>query len=267
MTEPILRESDGTLDPYGVRLEVFEGPLDLLLYLIRRSEVDIYDIPVSTITARYLDLLRSEVHLLDLEAAAGYVLMAATLMKIKSQMLLPRETGGEEIDDEAQGDPREGLVRRLLEYQQFKEIAHWLSDAGLEQRHVYRRHGRPDEAEPGLQPVSLFDLLKVYKHVLDNVPPSLVHHIVEERISVEECIDHLLAELHRRSRLRFHDLVAGRGRHELVVTFIGLLELLKSQRIHVQQARPFEEIWIEGRTAEPEAAPVAADSPAAEGPP
>ena len=80
MTEPILRESDGTLDPYGVRLEVFEGPLDLLLYLIRRSEVDIYDIPVSTITARYLDLLRSEVHLLDLEAAAGYVLMAATLM-------------------------------------------------------------------------------------------------------------------------------------------------------------------------------------------
>ena len=191
------------------------------------------------------------------------MLMAATLMKIKSQMLLPRETAGEEIDDESQGDPREGLVRRLLEYQQFKEIAHWLSDAGLEQRHVYRRSGRPEEAEAGLQPVSLFDLLKVYKHVLDNVPPSLVHHIVEERVSVEECIDQLLAELDRRSRLRFHDLVAGRGRHELVVTFIGLLELLKSQRIHVQQARPFEEIWIESR----EAVPSPAESPAAGGSP
>ena len=253
MTEPILRESAVTPDPYGVRLDVFEGPLDLLLYLIRRSEVDICDIPVSTITAQYLDLLRSEVELLDIEGAADYVLMAATLMKIKSQMLLPRETGGEELD-EGPGDPREGLVRRLLEYQQFKEIAHWLSDAGLEQRHVYRRMGRSDEAEAGLQPVSLFDLFKVYKHVLDNVPRSLVHHIVEERVSVEECIDLILDELHRRSRLRFHDLVTGRSRHDLVVTFIGLLELLKSQRIHVQQARPFEEIWIESRAAAPGAA-------------
>ncbi len=260
MTEPIPPESGGPLDPYGVRLEVFEGPLDLLLYLIRRNEVDIYDIPVSTITAQYLALLRSEVDLLDLEGAAGFVLMAATLMQIKSQMLLPRETGGE-VDDESGGDPREELVRRLLEYQQFKEIAHWLSDAGLEQRHVYRRSGRPGDAEAGLHPVSLFDLLKVYQHVIDNVPRSLVHRIVEERVTVEECIDQIIGEVRRRSRLRFHDLVTGRSRHDLVVTFISLLELLKSQRIQVQQARPFGDIWIESGHGGPEEAPAASDSP------
>ena len=253
MTEPVLTESDGLLDPYGVRLEVFEGPLDLLLYLIRRNEVDIYDIPVSTITGQYLGLLRSDVSQLDLERSADYVLMAATLMKIKSQMLLPREVDAEG-DEEGAEDPRQELVRRLLEYQQFKEIAHWLSDAGLEQRHVYRRSGQAGDAdaERDLHPVSLFDLLKVYKHVIDNVPRSLVHRIVEERVTVEECIDHIIGELHRRSRLRFHDLVAGRSRHDLVVSFIGLLELLKSQRIHVQQARPFGDIWIEsGREAVP----------------
>ena len=245
MTEPTLLESEGSPDPYGVRLEVFEGPLDLLLYLIRRNEVDIYDIPVSTITAQYLVVLGSEVHLLDLERSADFVLMAATLMKIKSQMLLPREAGGE-TDDDSGEDPREELVRRLLEYQQFKEIAHWLSDAGLEQRRVYSRSGQADESEAGLHPVSLFDLLKVYKHVIDNVPRSLVHRIVEERVTVEECIDLILGALSSRSRLRFHDLVEGRNRHDLVVTFIGLLELLESQRVRVQQARPFGDIWIEG---------------------
>ena len=253
MTEPALLESQGSPDPYGVRLEVFEGPLDLLLYLIRRNEVDIYDIPVSTITAQYLGVLGSEVHRPDLERSADFVLMAATLMKIKSQMLLPREAGGE-ADDES-GDPREELVRRLLEYQQFKEIAHWLSDAGLEQRRVYSRSGQADESEAGLHPVSLFDLLKVYKHVIDNVPRSLVHRIVEERVTVEECIDLIIGALNRRSRLRFHDLVEGRNRHDLVVTFIGLLELLKSQRVHVQQARPFGDIWIEGGQGGVAAAP------------
>ncbi|MEC8992892.1 MAG: segregation/condensation protein A, partial [Candidatus Latescibacterota bacterium] len=160
-------EAKALIDDYGVNLDVFEGPLDLLLYLIRKSEVDIYDIPVARITAQYLAFLR-EVHLLDLESAADFILMAATLMKIKSQMLLPRDIEGEELDEEL-GDPREELVRKLLEYQQFKEIADWLSDQGIEQRDVYQRPGGlPDDTEDAeLQPVSLFDLLKVYKHVID----------------------------------------------------------------------------------------------------
>ncbi|MBI92769.1 MAG: hypothetical protein CME05_06085 [Gemmatimonadaceae bacterium] len=244
-------EAKALIDDYGVNLDVFEGPLDLLLYLIRKSEVDIYDIPVARITAQYLAFLR-EVHLLDLESAADFILMAATLMKIKSQMLLPRDIEGEELD-EGLGDPREELVRKLLEYQQFKEIADWLSDQGTEQRDVYQRPGGlPDDTEDAeLQPVSLFDLLKVYKHVIDHVPQAAVHQIVEEEVATEDCIDRILGELHQRSRLRFHELVLGQSRVTLVATFIGILELLKSQRIRVHQAQPFDDIWIESR-AQPE---------------
>jgi segregation and condensation protein A len=232
-----------TLIVHDVQLDVFEGPLDLLLYLIRKNEVDIYDIPIATITAQYLSFLRQG-KLRDLEQAADFVLLAATLMKVKSQMLLPRDVAAGE--EEGGEDPREELIRRLLEYQQFKEVADWLSEQGLEYRDVYPRSGSVADDEAGaLRPVSLFDLLKVYKHVIDHVPAGLVHHIVEEIVSVEECINRVLGELARRSRLRFFDLIEGGGKHVLVATFISVLELLKSQRIKVQQARPFDDIWIE----------------------
>lgn len=252
-------EADAETDPYGVRLGVFEGPLDLLLYLIRKNEVDIYDIPIATITNQYLAFLNTGVHLLDLEQAADFILMAATLMKVKSQMLLPRDIDGEDPDADGLGDPREELVRRLLEYQQFKEIADWLGDLRAEQRDVFRRTGTLDEAdaEAGLHPVSLFDLLKVYKHVLDHVPSTVVHEVVEEGVSVEESINRILGELDSRSRLRFHELVSGQSRVSMVATFIGVLELLKSQRIRVQQARPFDDIWIENRPEEERTLPPA----------
>ena len=240
---------------YGVRLEVFEGPLDLLLFLIRKNEVDIYDIPIAAITNEYLGML-GEVHLLDLEPACEFMLMAATLMKIKSQLLLPREVV--DFDGEGEEDPREGLVRRLLEYQQFKEIADWLGDQAHAQRDIFRNcpYASRDSEGAELHPVSLFDLLKAYREAVDRVPPDLVHRIVEEQVSVEETIDRLVEELDRRGRLRFFELTGGKSRHVLVATFIGLLELLQTQRIRVQQARPFEEIWIEplggGMTQAPE---------------
>ena len=250
--EPTGETGTDAADPYGIRLGVFEGPLDLLLYLIRKNEVGIYDIPISTITNQYLSFLNTGVHLLDLEQAADFILMAATLMKVKSQMLLPRDIQGEEGIDDSFGDPREELVRRLLEYQQFKDIAEWLSDQGIEQRDVFHRSGHLDErdAEAGLQPVSLFDLLKVYKHIIDNVPTTVVHRVIEEGASVEESITHILAQLDARSRVRFHELIGGFNKINVVATFIGVLELLKSQRIRVQQARPFDDIWIESRAAE-----------------
>ena len=227
----------------GVKLDVFEGPLDLLLYLIRKNEVDIYDIPIAAITAQYLAFL-GQGRLRDLEQAADFILLAATLMKIKSQMLLPREI--QPGEDEGGEDPRQELVRRLLEYQQFKEVADWLADQGVQFRDVYPRSGSvADEDSEGVRPVSLFDLLKVYKHVLDHVPSSLVHRIMEEQVTVDECIDRVIGELERRSRLRFFDLVEGGGKQFFVATFISILELLKSQRIKVQQARPFDDIWIE----------------------
>ena len=115
---------------------------------------------------------------------------------------------------------------------------------------IYLRQQGPggETGETGsLQPVSLFDLLKIYKHVIDAVPPDLTHQILEESYSVDECIDHVLAALERRSRVRFFELIQGGSRDALVSTFIGLLELLKAQKIHVQQARPFDEIWVEKR--------------------
>lgn len=253
----------GTVDPaaseirdaFEVKLEIFEGPLDLLLFLIRKDELDIYDIPIARITREYLALLQ-QLGKLDLEQASDFILMAATLMKIKSQMMLPREevTG----DGEDQVDPRQELVRRLLEYQQFKEIAEWL---GLQKRAhgdvFLRRQGAPELSSEGveLRPVSLFDLLRVFKHVLETVPRSLVHQVLGEGASVAVCIDYVLALLERRSRVRFLDLIEGKDRLTMIATFVGLLELLKSQRIRVQQARPFDEIWIEERQPEPGAPP------------
>ena len=232
---------------YEVKLEVFEGPLDLLLYLIRKDELDIYDIPLAYITTAYLKFLR-QLHRLNVEQASDFILMAATLMKVKSQMLLPRE----EIPGEGEGeqDPREELIRRLLEYQQFKEIADWLGIQKKAQSDVYlRRQGSRDLGSENaeLHPVSFFDLLKVFKHVLETVPQNLVHQIFEEEVTVETCIEHVLAVLEQRSRVRFMDLIQGRDRISTIATFIGLLELLKAQRIHVQQARPFDDIWIEER--------------------
>ncbi len=241
-------EQDSAL--YEVKLDVFEGPMDLLLYLIRKDELDIYDIPIAHITNQYLGFLQ-QIHLLDIEQASDFILMAATLMRIKSQMMLPREEGIDGAGEE--GDPREELMRRLLEYQQFKEVADWLGVQKDARRDVFLRqrglgeNDLDDGSTPALKPVSLFDLIKVYKHVLDTVPPTLVHQIMEEQISVAECIDFILAAIDRRSRVRFVELIEGRDREGMVATFIGVLELLKSQRIRVQQARPFDDIWIEGQ--------------------
>ncbi len=239
-------EQDSAL--YEVKLDVFEGPMDLLLYLIRKDELDIYDIPIAHITNQYLGFLE-QIHLLDIEQASDFILMAATLMRIKSQMMLPREEGVDGMGEE--GDLREELMRRLLEYQQFKEVADWLGVQKDARRDVFLRQAGLGENDlddgrvPTLKPVSLFDLLKVYKHVLDTVPRTLVHQIVEENISVAECIEFIIAALEQRARVRFVELVEGRGREGMVATFIGVLELLKSQRIRVQQSQPFDDIWIE----------------------
>ncbi len=255
-------EQDSAL--YEVKLDVFEGPMDLLLYLIRKDELDIYDIPIAHITNQYLGFLE-QIHLLDIEQASDFILMAATLMRIKSQMMLPREEG---VDGVEEGDPREELMRRLLEYQQFKEVADWLGVQKDARRDVFLRQAGlgendlDDGSAPTLKPVSLFDLLKVYKHVLDTVPRTLVHQIVEENVSVAECIEFIIAALEQRSRVRFIELVEGRGREGMVATFIGVLELLKAQRIRVQQAQPFDDIWIEEQEQRAVSQLLAADGPA-----
>ena len=163
MIGPVSFQIKPESEPYGVRLDVFEGPLDLLLYLIRKDEIDIYDIPVAEITRQFMEYVEV-IRELNLEQAGEFLLMAATLMKIKSQMLLPRQ---EEEEEEAGEDPREELVRRLLEYQQFKEAAGWLGEQYASQQDIFYRYGFSDPAlddrcrmeGEGLRHITLYDLL------------------------------------------------------------------------------------------------------------
>jgi len=238
---PFVTHRTGTVT---IKLERFEGPLDLLLHLIKRDEIDIYDIPIAHITQqylRYLDLMRH----LDLEVAGDFLVMAATLMRIKAKMLLPLPQLGEE---EQPGDPREELVLRLVEYRQFKEAASTLKGREEERRLVYERGMLPGEDEVGPLPlarVSLFDLIDALNHVLSRVPEPAVYEVEAETFGVEDKMELLTATLRRRGRLSFVELLAGcRSRSEMVVTFIALLELIKLGAALVVQHETFGDITI-----------------------
>jgi len=227
-----------------IKLERFEGPLDLLLHLIKRDEVDIYDIPIAHIThqyLRYLELMRQ----LDLEVAGDFLVMAATLMRIKAKMLLPLPALGEE---ESPGDPREELVLRLVEYRQFKEAASTLKGREEERRLVYERGMLPGEEDAGPLPlarVSLFDLIDALNNVLSRVPETATYEVEAETFAVEDKMELLTVTLRRRGRLSFEELLAGcRSRSEMVVTFIALLELIKLGAALVVQHETFGDITI-----------------------
>ena len=227
-----------------IKLERFEGPLDLLLHLIKRDEIDIYDIPISHITdqyLKYLELMRQ----LDLEVAGEFLVMAATLMRIKAKMLLPLPPVGEE---ETAGDPREELVQRLVEYRQFKEAAGTLKLREEERRLLYERGMLPGEDEAGPLPlarISLFDLLGALNRLLARTPETPVYEIQAESFGVEDKIELLSATLQHRKRLSFEELLQGcRSRSEMVVTFIALLELIKLGVAVVVQNEAFGDITI-----------------------
>src|SRR5262245_55753087 len=214
-----------TRPPVMVKLERFEGPLDLLLHLIKRDEIDIYDIPISHITQQYLayiDLMRS----LDLDVAGEFLVMAATLMRIKAKMLLPLPASG---DEEEEGDPREELVQRLVEYRQFKEAAGTLRAREDERRLLFERGMLPGEDEMGQLPlasVTLFDLIDALNRVLARLPETEVYEIRSETFDVEDKIAYLVRRLEEEGRLSFLTLLTRcRVRAEMVVTFIALLEL------------------------------------------
>jgi len=225
---------------------VFTGPLDLLLHLIQREEIEITDIPIAKITREYLDTLEL-MRELDLEVAGEFLVMAATLMRIKARMLLPPA-----IVDEEEEDPREGLVRQLLEYRRFKEAARDLERLEGERRLSFDR-GAPaqleDPSDGELQPVSLFRLLDALKNVLQRTVPPYVHTITAEPISIEEAIAVIRSSLERAGRALFDEvLVHFETRLEKITAFLGLLELLKQERIAVTQEELFGPIWIAWRS-------------------
>jgi len=232
---------------YRVKLQNFEGPLDLLLFLIKKNEVDIYDIPIADITSQYLGYVEI-IKLLDLESAGEFILLAATLIRIKAKMLLPRP---QSEDEEEIIDPRLELVSQLLEYKKFKELAYKLSDFEEEQRNVFPRgfyHEVEHEREDGVdldEDVTIFSLISAFKQVLDRMPEETFHHIEDIQISLEEQIEYILNQLAGGKQITFFELVSHiRDKLIVVVTFIALLELVKRGELKTRQSKAFGEIWI-----------------------
>jgi segregation and condensation protein A len=231
--------------PYTVRLEVFEGPLDLLLHLIHKNELDIFNIPIALITEQYLDYLKL-MKVLNLDIAGEYLLIASTLLHIKSKMLLP--TPSEEEEEEGE-DPRAELVRRLLEYQKYKNAAAELEKRPMLDRDVFIRLMPAETEKPAEEErmeVSLFELLEAFRQVLERMKPESFHEVILERISVEEKIEEILSLLQRENRsMAFHLLFPEQAPLRLViVTFLAILELVKMKRVRIFQMAPFETIRV-----------------------
>jgi segregation and condensation protein A len=232
---------------YRVKLDQFEGPLDLLLFFIRRDELDIYNIPIAKITKEFLDYL----HLmtaLDLEVAGEFIVMAATLMQIKVRMLLPKQEG--ELPEE---DPRAELVRRLIEYKRFKEMSQEISRMEDRQRRVYfrgffhadpRAHGEHDSDEV-LKDISLFNLIVAFKSAIEHMPIRTVHEVQLYNVSIEEQMSFTLDYLRVNGQARFLDLVAHMTeKMRIIVTIIALLEMAKNQLISLAPADGNDDVLI-----------------------
>jgi segregation and condensation protein A len=232
-------------DDYTFRLEGFEGPLDLLLHLIQKNELDIFNIPIALITEQYLEYLRL-MKVLNLDVAGEYLLMASTLLHIKSRMLLPKSSEGEEEEED---DPRAELVRRLLEYQKYKQAAVELERRPLLDRDVFiRLVAQAPEPEPEEEriEVNLFELLEAFRKVLGRVKAETFHQVVLEHISVEDKIQEILTLLEKENRsMAFHRLFPEQAsRRVVVITLLAILELVKMKRIRIFQLVPFETIRI-----------------------
>lgn len=225
---------------YDVKLEIFEGPLDLLLYLIKKHDLDIADIPIAQITQDYLqyvNLLKE----LNLEVAGEFLVMAAALMEIKAQMLLPRPI----LDEEEGPDPRAALVEKLLEYQRFKQAAQQLMQRAEEAKDIGYRMHPPEfhEADYALE-VSFFELLDAFRDVLERIPKEIQEIVIEE-LPLEAKIREILGALEGQSFLTLQALFGRETRRlGVIVTFLALLELIRLKQVIVRQARLFGEIRI-----------------------
>jgi segregation and condensation protein A len=238
-------------DDYKVQLDVFEGPLDLLLYLIKKDELDIYDIPIERITTQYvqyMDLMR----MLDLNIAGEFLVMAATLMMIKSRMLLPVEERPELEEEE---DPRWDLVRQLVEYKKFKDAAEFLHLLEARQENVFTREGEAvvltQPGEVSLGDVSIFDLISAFNEALKKAKKEDLTEIFADRWTVAEKVDTLIGFLKQEKKFTLTRLFAGMThRYEMVCTFLALLELIRLKHVRARQSEQFAEIEIVATEAE-----------------
>jgi segregation and condensation protein A len=227
------------VDTFKVRIPDFEGPLDLLLFFIKRDELDVYNIPIAYITQKFLSYIRV-MQMLDLELAGEFIVMAATLMQVKARMLLPRvesEEGEEEVD------PRAELTQRLLEYKRYKESAEELQKLELDQRERYYRNlfkydarkVQVQEDDAVLQDVTMYQLIKAFQKAMMNIPKKTVHEVRGIPWNIEEQGHWLMQQFGDRSAYNFLEVMHHmKDKLQVVVTFIALLELMRAQRVRVE---------------------------------
>lgn len=234
---------------YKIQLDSFEGPLDLLLFFIKRDELDIYDIPISYITKEFMEYFHL-MEQLDLETAGDFILMASTLMQIKARMLLPKEIDekGDEID------PRMDLVNALLEYKRYKEMSDELSLFESQQRRVKFRgyysadeKQDPHELDTLLKNISVYDLIRAFQTAMEEKPEEPVHQVERFNVTLEEQMGHILNQTDFGRELNFIELVKGmKEKLRIVVTFIALLELVKMGKIGLKDSPEFNDFIIYG---------------------
>jgi segregation and condensation protein A len=250
------------MDDYQVHLDVFDGPMDLLVYLIRKHEIDIYDIPIAMLAEQYLEYV-DRIEKLDLERAGDFVLMAATLLQIKSRLLLPRG----DIEDEDWEDPRRELVEKIVEYMQFKEIAGHMrrleddstrrAERGWSEVEYFRRS---EELEPEIDATVNELILAFGRLLLRKPPPEPVHRVAREIISSAVRVRAIRELLSEKKRVLFADLVPeDSSRMFVVVTMVALLEMTKRSEIMVDQAGSFGQLWIARRKLKPVEEPLDKD--------
>ncbi len=244
---------------YKVQLEAFEGPLDLLLYLVKKDEVDIYDISIERITTQYLEYLET-FEVLHIEVAGEFLVMAANLLYIKSRSLLPKDQQLPEEEAE-EDDPRWELIRQLIEYRKFKEAAAHLRDQEDLQAALFPRAVSLDPAHaPVLDEnmligdVGIFDLINAFQRALKRLPTEEKQgEIHEETFTVTDRINHLMHLVDRGVSMRFEELFGQAStRSELVVTFLAILELIRMKQFRVRQEEQFGEIWLDRTLPEEE---------------
>ncbi len=230
-----------------MKLDKFEGPLELLLHLIKKNELDIYDIPISIITNQYLEYIKLMKEL-NLEIAGEFLVMASTLLQIKSQMLLPSPVSEDPSLEEE--DPRAELIRRLLEYQKYKEAGQILEGMDQTGRDLFVcRLGDPEEEncaeEEEVIEIELFELIEAFRSVLSSIPPERFHEVHNEVISIADRINDILTLLQEKESIRFEELFSdGWTKEDLIASFLALLELTKRKLVKIIQTGLFREIWI-----------------------
>ena len=239
---------DGLHDGYNVHLDKFDGPMDLLLHLIRKNELDVCDIQIAVITRQYLDYIKLMKDL-NLEVAGDFLVMAATLLQIKSRMLLPLDEPEEGEEEEV--DPRAELIRRLMEYQQYKEAGMVIGARALLGREVFVRTCTDPlltaaRSEEGPLEVSLFELVDAFRVLLARIPAEQFHDVAAaETFSIADCINEILSLLQERDTVQFDDLVRDEfTRERVIVTFLALLELCRLKLIRIFQNGHEGSIWF-----------------------